>query len=67
MICKLVGVSSPVNLWGLYQGCVGDDELMLRTELQKRAAVVIAVAKSVSTEDSFPQFEVSAYSCVEVS
>ena len=32
----------------LEQG-VGDDELMLRTELQKQAPVVIAVANSVST------------------
>ena len=32
----------------LEQG-VGDDELMLRTELQKQAPVVIAVAISVST------------------
>ena len=31
----------------LEQG-VGDDELMLRTELQKQAPVVIAVANSVS-------------------
>ena len=28
---------------------VGDDELMLRTELQKQAPVVIAVVNSVST------------------
>ena len=28
---------------------VGDDELMLRTELQEQAPVVIAVANSVST------------------
>ena len=28
---------------------VGDDELMLRIELQKQALVVIAVANSVST------------------
>ena len=32
----------------LEQG-VDDDELMLRTELQKQALVVIAVANSVST------------------
>ena len=32
----------------LEQG-VGDDELMLRTELQKQVPVVIAVANSVST------------------
>ena len=32
----------------LEQG-VGDDELMLRTKLQKQAPVVIAVANSVST------------------
>ena len=32
----------------LEQG-VGDDELMLRTELQKLAPIVIAVANSVST------------------
>ena len=32
----------------LEQG-VGDDELMLRTELQKQAPVVIAVADSVPT------------------
>ena len=32
----------------LEQG-VGDDKLMLRTELQKQAPVVIAVANSVST------------------
>ena len=50
----------------LEQG-VGDDELMLRTELQKQAPVVIALANSVSTYDSFPQFEVSSHSCVEVS
>ena len=46
---------------------VGDDELMLRTELQKQAPVVIAVASSVSTVDFFPQFKVSSHSCVEVS
>ena len=45
----------------------GDDELMLRTELQKQAPIVIAVAYSVSTKDSFPQFEVLSHSCVEVS
>ena len=50
----------------LEQG-VGDDKLMLRTELQKQASTVIAVANSVSTWDSFPQFEVSFHSCVEVS
>ena len=50
----------------LEQG-VGDDKLMLRTELQKQASTVIAVANSVSTWDSFPQFEVSSRSCVEVS
>ena len=50
----------------LEQG-VGDDELMLTTELQKHAPVVTVVANSVSTEDSFPQFEVSSHSCVEVS
>ena len=54
----------PVLLLG--QG-VGDDELMLKTELQKQAAVVITVVNSVSTYDSFPQFEVSSRSCVEVS
>ena len=32
----------------LEQG-VGDDELMLRTKLQKQTTVVIAVANSVST------------------
>ena len=32
----------------LEQG-VGDDKLMLRTELQKQAPVVIAVANSMST------------------
>ena len=32
----------------LEQG-VGNDELMLRTELQKQAPVVIAVANSMST------------------
>ena len=50
----------------LEQG-VGDDELMLQTELQKQWPVVIAVANSVSTKDSFPQFEVLSHSCVEVS
>ena len=50
----------------LEQG-VGDDELMLRTKLQKQAPVVIVVANSVSTYDSFLQFEVSSHSCVEVS
>ena len=50
----------------LEQG-VGNDELMLRTELQKQAPVFIAVANSVSTYDSYPQFEVSSHSCVEVS
>ena len=44
----------------LEQG-VGDDELMLRTEHEKQAPVVIEVA------DSFPQFENSSHSCVEVS
>ena len=42
----------------LEQG-VGDGELMLRTELQNQAPDVTAVASSVSTLDSFPQFEVS--------
>ena len=46
----------------LLEQCVGEDELMLRTELQKQAPVVIAVASSVSTYDFFPQFEVSSYS-----
>ena len=50
----------------LEQG-IGDDELMLRTELQKQAPVDIAVANSVSIYDFFPQFEVSSHSCVEVS
>ena len=50
----------------LEQG-VGDDELMLRTELQRQAPVVIAAANSMSTYDFFPQFEVSSHSCVEVS
>ena len=46
---------------------VGDDELMLRTELQKQAPVVITVANSVSTYDStFPRFKVSSHFCVEV-
>ena len=49
----------------LEQG-VGDDELMLRTELQKQVSVVIAVASSRSTQDSLPQFEVSSHSSVEV-
>ena len=46
---------------------VGDDELLLRTELQQQTPVVIAVANSVSTKDSFPQFEASSHSGVEVS
>ena len=33
----------------LLEQSVGDDELMLRTELQKQAPVVIAVANSVFT------------------
>ena len=33
----------------LLEEVVGDDELMLRTELQKQVPVVIAVANSVST------------------
>ena len=41
----------------LEQG-VGDDELMLRRELQKREPVVIAVVNSLSAKDSFPQFKV---------
>ena len=53
-------------LFLLEQG-VGDDELMLRTELQKQASVVIAVANSVSNYDFFPQFEISSHSCFEVS
>ena len=36
------------HIFLLEQG-VGDDELMLRTELQKQAAVVITVANSVSS------------------
>ena len=40
----------------LEQG-VGDDELMLRTKLQKQAPVVIAVASFVSTSSLFPHFE----------
>ena len=48
----------------LEQG-VGDDELMLRTELQQQAPIFIVVANSVFTLDSFPQFEVSSHSCVE--
>ena len=54
----------PISL--LEQGVV-DDELMLRTELQKQASVVIAVANSVSNYDFFPQFEILSHSCVEVS
>ena len=54
----------PIRL--LKQG-VGDDELLLGTELQQQTPVVIAVANSVSTQDSFPQFEVSSHSRVEVS
>ena len=50
----------------LEQG-VDDDVLVLRTELQKQASVVIAVANSVSTWNSIPQFEVSSHSCIEVS
>ena len=45
---------------------VGDDELMLRTELQKQAPVAFAIVNSVSTSGSFPQFDVSSRSCVEV-
>ena len=37
----------------LEQG-VDDDELMLRTELQKHASIVIALANSLSTLGSFP-------------
>ena len=33
----------------LLEQCVGDDELMLRAELQKQGPVAIAVANSVST------------------
>ena len=33
---------------------VGDAELLLETEVRKRAPVVIAVANSVSTSDFFP-------------
>ena len=50
----------------LEQG-VGDDELMLRTKLKKQEPVVIAAANFVSTKDSFPQFEASSHSGVEVS
>ena len=56
----------PEPILSLEQG-VDDDELMLRTELQRQAPVVIAVANSVPAYDSFPQFEVSSHSCVEVS
>ena len=51
----------------LLERSVGDDQLMLRTELQKQASTVIAVANSVPAKDFFPQFKVSSYSCVEVS
>ena len=51
----------------LLEQSVGDDELMLRTELKKQAPVVIAVANSVSNYDFFPQFEISSHSCFEVS
>ena len=50
----------------LEQG-VGDDKLMLRTELQKQSPIVIAVANSMTSYDSFPQFKVSSHSCIEVS
>ena len=50
----------------LEQG-VGDDKLMLRTELQKQVPIVIAVANSMTSYDSFAQFEVSSHSCIEVS
>ena len=48
----------------LEQG-VGDDKLMLRTELQKQVPIVIAVANSMTSYDSFAQFEVSSHSCVK--
>ena len=51
----------------LLEQCVGDDQLKLKTELQKQAPVVMTVANFVSILDSFPRFEVSSYSCVEVS
>ena len=50
----------------LEQG-IGDEELMLRRELQKQAPIVIAVANSMSTQDSIPQLEGSSHSCIEVS
>ena len=44
-----VGVSLLPRTYPSAGKCVGDDEKMLRTELQKQAPVVIAVANSVST------------------
>ena len=41
-----------------------NDELMLRTELQKQALVVIALVNYVSASDSFPHFEVSSHTCI---
>ena len=45
---------------------VGYDEMMLRTELQKQAPVVIEVVNSESTYDSFSQFGVLSHSCVKI-
>ena len=40
---------------------------MLKPELYKQAPIVIAVANSMSTQDSIPQLEGSSHSCIEVS
>ena len=45
----------------------GDDDMMLRTETQKKRPIFVAVANSVSIYDSVLQFERSSHSCVEVS
>ena len=49
----------------LEQG-VGGAELVPRKKLRKQASVVKAVANSMSTKDSLPQFKVSSRSCIEV-
>ena len=50
----------------LLEDRVGNDELLLFTELKQKAPIVITVPNAVSSEDSFPGLGVPVNSCVKV-
>ena len=50
----------------LLKDCVGDGKLVLRTELEQEAPVVLTVTNAVSSEDSLPGLRVLPNSSVEV-